>query len=96
MTMSRVAVRSKQLARLHVAAHAAGFKTVPGKPGREDYEAELQKLAGRTSSRQARRFEREAIIEHFENYDARTPAPEMTQEEADALEAECLALLEVA
>ena len=92
----RVATRSKQLARLHIAAHSAGFKTVPGKPGREDYEAELQKLVGRSSSRQARRCERETIIEHFENYDARTPAPVMTQEQYDAEEAELIAMLEVA
>ena len=93
---TRNPTRKTQLARIHQAAHAAGFDTREGKPGRAAYEAELRKVCGRSSSRQARRFERVAIIAHFESLRVRRPAPVMTQEQYDAEEAELIAMLEVA
>lgn len=62
---TRVPTRTRQLRDIHQAAHRAGFETREGKD-RSQYEAVLIAVCGRTSSRQATRPEREAILEHFD------------------------------
>jgi hypothetical protein len=61
---TRVPTRTKQLRDIHELARKAGHDTrgEVGDPRRESYERFLQKTIGRTSTRQAVRSEREAVI----------------------------------
>lgn len=60
-----VCPRKTQLGVAHDLAHKLGYETRPGKPGRERYEDELQKLIGVRTLRWASREQRDFVVGWF-------------------------------